>query len=1282
MKKIAILLLILLPISVWAQRSALTSQKLQTITTTPSHDKADETDPDPEPDPEDTISDIRVEQRTDGSGLVDITYTLTGKHADYYIDLEVSLDGGERYITVNPFYISGDVWPVSPDSNLVMTFRAKETVPEASTHKARVRLTARTGLIVTTNPPDSITWNSAILGGQVLADGGNEVSNRGVVWHTEPSPTLANSSLASGSGLGSFAEEVTDLEPLTTYYVRAYASNMEGTVYGNQVEFTTTDKDPIVMEGPGGSRFTFHANDEEHVGYVSLHEHQPLVRQGEEPASIAIQIDIEHQHIIHSGFDYMISLPVTNKEINPAFLHMNVKMEKGSVFPLPGWYDEESGYFHARTFGFANNWVVGVVSGKPPGRAMIFDKTDQPDPKSSPETMPNQDDDIRNWPTTGVSALDYSGATPRPLSSEAIANHIAPIAQKAFEALKNAGFAAPFLKREDTGHYQMILVDTVSYSYYEPPSRPLLGRIFIHYTPYMSDLQDPDTWELDNVIMHEIFHAIQWGYNFNIHSDTSHFHQDIMIASSAYLEGTASLIGGTFEKYGSISQGHVSIDEKHVHLSHDPGHPVDDFIYSSAYEKQDFFAFLAMRFFHNNLAYLDPLWYGFGLQISGKEKRGQETASHLLQFRRDLDFLLRVVGSSLPEAYTGYALQRLYFHDSRYRLRPNENPERYPEFGEKQLARNLLRRSGRHTEWTSESETSYDFPVWKTDTLRPLTSAAATLVIPARPGQQARNDTIQFSVGLSGEAKIRPEIKDESIRILIIKAKDHEGTPVDDDSFMVVKDHHKPILVPVCQETSHLIFIISNAYVNEVVTDVHITQIRENMLVHNATQNTWYEKIQHAINEAADEDVIMVYPGTYHESVSIWDKHIVLRSASGSDVTIIDGSMSGNLPGVQFMDCSGGELSGFTIQQWQGGGVRILGSNISVTHNIITKNESSSTGGLSATDSDVTIEKNLINYNSNTWGGAGVSLSYSTADIRENLISGNMALGSASGGGMMLSSGSYEVRGNIITNNKAQRWGGGLFVGTSDALVFDNTIDENKAEDWAGGIFISHCNDCTITGNRILNNAATNRGGGMLIREGNPLVSQNEINHNKAIYGGGIEVLNQNARIKSNMIHANEAVHGGGIHIFSGDNSSIISNNTITNNLATDKGGGILSWTGHPQITDNHINKNEASGRGGGIAVLKMSEPFPLISGNTIAANKATEGGGIYGNASNWERTAQVTVNNVTRTVLRHAPPFEETSNTYGVGDMRNINTALFGAWGPGSDNWVEDSGYNVRIAQ
>jgi hypothetical protein len=85
----------------------------------------------------------------------------------------------------------------------------------------------------------SSTYTSAQLGGNITSDGGATVTERGVVYSLTTNPTTANTKVVIGSGTGAFSQAVTGLTTSTTYHVRAYAINSQGTSYGSELSFTT-----------------------------------------------------------------------------------------------------------------------------------------------------------------------------------------------------------------------------------------------------------------------------------------------------------------------------------------------------------------------------------------------------------------------------------------------------------------------------------------------------------------------------------------------------------------------------------------------------------------------------------------------------------------------------------------------------------------------------------------------------------------------------------------------------------------------------------------------------------------------------------------------------------------------------------------------------------------------------------------------------------------------------------------------------------------------------------
>lgn len=148
-----------------------------------------------------------------GTGNYSVSLTELSGNTKYYARAYAINQGGTAY---------GEV----------VTFTTKENV------------TAPT--VATTNATE-ISENSATIEGNVTADNGATVSERGVCWATTTNPTVNDNKQASGRGTGSFSVSLTSLMGSTTYYARAYAINSVGIAYGETISFTTkTNEVPIV----------------------------------------------------------------------------------------------------------------------------------------------------------------------------------------------------------------------------------------------------------------------------------------------------------------------------------------------------------------------------------------------------------------------------------------------------------------------------------------------------------------------------------------------------------------------------------------------------------------------------------------------------------------------------------------------------------------------------------------------------------------------------------------------------------------------------------------------------------------------------------------------------------------------------------------------------------------------------------------------------------------------------------------------------------------------------
>ncbi len=128
---------------------------------------------------------------------------------------------------------------LSPDSTYYVRAYAKNSEGIAYGNEV-IFNTLRNLPVVTTNPVTHMTPVSAFTGGSVVSEGTAPVTTKGICWNISGNPTINDFQSGWGStGIGDFVRSATNLDPNTTYYLRAYAMNSYGTAYGNQEVFTT-----------------------------------------------------------------------------------------------------------------------------------------------------------------------------------------------------------------------------------------------------------------------------------------------------------------------------------------------------------------------------------------------------------------------------------------------------------------------------------------------------------------------------------------------------------------------------------------------------------------------------------------------------------------------------------------------------------------------------------------------------------------------------------------------------------------------------------------------------------------------------------------------------------------------------------------------------------------------------------------------------------------------------------------------------------------------------------
>ena len=93
----------------------------------------------------------------------------------------------------------------------------------------------------------NIGAGTATFKGSILSLGDLGYTERGFAYATVHNPTIDDSKLtASGSGTGEFSANAIQLEEGNIYYVRAYATNTKGTIYGEEVSVDFNGVMPVV----------------------------------------------------------------------------------------------------------------------------------------------------------------------------------------------------------------------------------------------------------------------------------------------------------------------------------------------------------------------------------------------------------------------------------------------------------------------------------------------------------------------------------------------------------------------------------------------------------------------------------------------------------------------------------------------------------------------------------------------------------------------------------------------------------------------------------------------------------------------------------------------------------------------------------------------------------------------------------------------------------------------------------------------------------------------------
>ena len=176
-----------------------------------------------------------------------------------------------------------------------------------------------------------------------------------------------------------------------------------------------------------------------------------------------------------------------------------------------------------------------------------------------------------------------------------------------------------------------------------------------------------------------------------------------------------------------------------------------------------------------------------------------------------------------------------------------------------------------------------------------------------------------------------------------------------------------------------------------------------------------YDRIQDAIVDASEGDVVLVQPGTHYERLDFHGKGVHLLSAAGAEATILDGSQEGSVVEMRAMEPATAILEGFTLTngfgtEGHGGGVFVENADGLIQHNVFVANSANIGGGVYLRHGYATVRNNLILANHAAEGGGGLTCTNCKGRIEFNTFVGNSAEQGALGEWF------YEPQGDLVGN--------------------------------------------------------------------------------------------------------------------------------------------------------------------------------------------------------------------------------------------------------------------------
>lgn len=178
---------------------------------------------------------------------------------------------------------------------------------------------------IITNTPTKITLTSGLVGGEIINNGSDSITEKGICYNNFSNPTVQNQKVICGFGTAGFEKTLLNLALNTKYYVRAYAINSIGIAYGNEQILKTNSVGLLYKIVDSLNNLVFDSltyNNNYNLSSYFVNSNGPNTN-----ASTLFTFSYNSNNLLEKSFYYLSSIPTpTTQYTTSEYFYLNNKL--------------------------------------------------------------------------------------------------------------------------------------------------------------------------------------------------------------------------------------------------------------------------------------------------------------------------------------------------------------------------------------------------------------------------------------------------------------------------------------------------------------------------------------------------------------------------------------------------------------------------------------------------------------------------------------------------------------------------------------------------------------------------------------------------------------------------------------------------------------------------------------------------------------------------------------------------------------------------------------------